>query len=457
MTILFEPFKIKVVERLPIAQPAERAKWIEQIHYNVFALHSDQVTIDLLTDSGTGAMSDEQWGAMMSGDESYAGSKSFLDLERTVQKLTGFEYVIPVHQGRAAEHLYFGAVLEKGLAVASNGLFDTTTANIQDNDAAGINLPCPDSTDPFKVAPFKGNIDLVALEKLLTTDGTRIPLIVMTITNNSHGGQPVSLENLKGVRKLADKFGKQLILDACRFAENAYFIKKREPEYRNWSVPDIARACFDLADVVTFSGKKDALSNIGGLLCLRDRAMASKIKNKMVLSEGFPTYGGLAGYSLAAMSQGLKEVTDEHYLEYRLRTVEWAVERLVAAGVPVLQPAGGHAIYLEASKFYDHIPRHEYPGLVLTTALYIDGGIRGCELGSVAFGKRDAQGKEILPTLDLVRLAFPRRVYTEAHIGYVVEILKQLFRQRDTEKRGFAFLEEAPVLRHFNSTFRRLT
>ena len=296
--------------------------------------------------------------------------------------------------------------------------------------------------------------DLRIEAPLLERFGEVVPLIVMTITNNSFGGQPVSVENLHSVRKLADKFNTLLLLDACRFAENAIFVKRRASGYSETSVKEIARICFDLADVVTFSGKKDGLSNIGGLLCVRDSTLYTRIRDFMVIHEGFPTYGGLAGYSLAAMNQGLKEVLDEDYLSYRVRTIEWAVERLVNAGVPVLRPSGGHAAYIEASKFFPHIPRKQYPGIVLTTELYTRGGIRACELGSVAFGTRDGDGIETFPELDLVRLAFPRRVYTEAHIGYVVETIITLFQERDNIASGYAFEKEAPVLRHFNSTFK---
>lgn len=454
--ILFEPFKIKVVEELPVSTEEDRAVWIRQAGYNVFALRAEQVTIDLLTDSGTGAMSDAQWAAMMQGDESYAGSRSFLELERTVQELTGIGYIIPVHQGRAAEHLLFSSLLEPGDYVVSNGLFDTTGANIRACGAEGLDLPCAEAEDPFLIAPFKGNVDLQKLEAALLAHADKIRCIVMTITNNSHGGQPVSLENLRSVRKLANRYRKLIVLDACRFAENSCFIKKREPECAALSIRDIARACFDTADIVTFSGKKDALANIGGLLCVRERELVQQLKNRMVVTEGFPTYGGLAGYSLAAMNRGLQEVLDERYLRYRLRTVEWAVERLAAAHVPVLRPAGGHAIYIDASRFYSQVPRHEYPGLVLTSELFQRAGIRGCELGGVAFGRKNAAGAEELPKLDLVRLALPRRTYTEAHIGYVVETLIGLFAERELHTRGFAFDHEAPVLRHFNSTFRRL-
>ncbi|MBX7143094.1 MAG: tryptophanase [Oligoflexia bacterium] len=452
----FEPFKIKSVEPLPASSASERESWIRTAGYNVFSLTSSQVIIDLLTDSGTSAMSDKQWAEMMKADESYAGSRSFIELEDTARKLTGMDYIIPVHQGRAAEHLLFPRLLKSGQKVLSNGLFDTTLANIQAVGAQGVNLRCKEACDPFALAPFKGNIDLEQLQATLSSEGEKAALVVMTITNNTGGGQPVSLSNLQEAARITHAAGKLLVLDACRFAENSMLIKQREAGFDNLAVREIASRCFACADAVTFSGKKDALANIGGLLCLRDHAISEDIKASMLVVEGFPTYGGLAGYSLAAMNQGLHEVLDERYLAYRLRTIDWMVERLAALGVPVIQPAGGHAVYIEASRFYPHIPREQFPGIALTTDLYIEGGIRGCELGSVAFGFRDKNGKHVLPPLDLVRLAIPRRVYTEAHMGYVVEVLASLYRQSGAA-RGFEFSEEYTVLRHFRSKFRRLT
>ena len=457
--ILFEPFKIKVVEALPLSTQDERAEWIAAAGYNVFSLTSNQVLIDLLTDSGTAAMSDLQWSEMLKADESYAGSRSFIELEATARELTGMKHILPVHQGRAAEHLLFESLLTPGDIVPSNSHFDTTLANIEACGANGINLLCVEAKDPFKDAPFKGNVDLAALEAFLAKEHSRVPFVMMTITNNTGGGQPVSYENLAEAAALARKYNKPFILDACRFAENAYFIKCRERSgqfpFTDMSVMEIAQKCFALADAITFSGKKDALVNIGGLLCVRSDTVADALKNTMLIVEGFPTYGGLAGYSLAAMNQGLKEVVDERYLAYRLRTISWMVERLAAHGIPVLQPAGGHAVYIEAAQFYAHLPRETLPGIALTTELYIAGGIRGCELGTVAFGKRTAEGKQVFPPLDLVRLAIPRRVYTEAHMGYVVEVLCELY-DRKKEVAGFEFLEEYPVMRHFRSRFKRM-
>ena len=455
--IVYEPFKIKMVEPLPVSTEADRRQWIEAAHHNIFALRSNQVVIDLLTDSGTSAMSDAQWAAMLTADESYAGSRSFSDLEKTVRELTGMEFTIPVHQGRAAEHLLFSTVLSGGEVIPSNALFDTTLANIQVCGASGLNLMTEEGLDPFLDHPFKGNIDLEKLERKLKEDGTKVPLVVLTITNNTGGGQPVSLDNIEATAKLCRSYDKMLVIDACRFAENAYFIKQRDPssEIQSLSIEDIAKRCFGFADAITFSGKKDALVNIGGLLCVRDRALSEKLKNKMIVVEGFPTYGGLAGYSLAAMNQGLHEVLDERYLEYRVRTIEWMAEQLTTASVPILRPAGGHAIYIESSKFFPHIPRENLPGIALSTELYIRGGIRGCELGTVAFGYRDEGGTHVLPPLDLVRLAVPRRVYTEAHMGFVVECLIKIYEEREYV-RGYEFVDEYPVLRHFRSKFRQV-
>jgi tryptophanase len=431
---------------------------MEDAHYNVFSLTSDQVIIDLLTDSGTGAMSDKQWARMLEADESYAGSRDFRDLELLAQELTGMNFIIPVHQGRAAEHLLFSELITQGSLVVSNGFFDTTLANAQSFGAETLNIPVPEAASPSLDVPFKGNMNLQALEEVLSNEAERVAFVLMTITNNTGGGQPVSLKNLEKAAALAQKYDKPFILDACRFAENAAFIQMRgqgeSPEIASLSVKEIAQRCFAVADAVTFSGKKDALVNIGGLLCVKDPELAQNLKNHMIIVEGFPTYGGLAGYSLAAMAQGLREVLDESYLHYRLRTIEWMVDRLIQAEVPVLRPAGGHAVYLEASQFFPQIERENLPGIALSSELYIRGGIRSCELGTVAFGYRNEQGQHILPPLDLVRLAIPRRVYTEAHMGYVVECIKETFAERESVS-GYEFLEEAPVMRHFRSKFKQ--
>lgn len=450
--ILFEPFRIKSVESMPISTPEERQRWIAAAGFNMFNLRSEQVMIDLLTDSGTVAMSDQQWAEMIRADEAYAGSRTFFDLENTARNIMGLEFVLPVHQGRAAEHLFFSTILKGGEIIPSNSHFDTTLANIQDQGATGINLLCREGLLPFEPAPFKGNMDLEQLESLLLSRGKEIPLVMMTITNNTAGGQPVSLGNIRSAAEIAHRHGKMFVIDACRFAENSYFIKRREPGYTNRSPLEIAQEIFSHADAVTFSGKKDALSNIGGLLCLRDADLVDRLKTRLLVTEGFPTYGGLAGYSMAAMAQGLREVLDERYLQYRLRTIEWMVERLANAGIPVLVPAGGHAVYLESSRFFPHIPQEHLPGIALTVELYIKAGVRSCELGTVAFGTRDTAGRLIPPPLDLVRLAIPRRTYTEAHMGHVVDSLKEIYAGREQVK-GFQYQKEYEVLRHFRSTF----
>ncbi len=451
--IIFEPFRIKVVEPIRISTRREREEWIAAAGYNVFNLKAEQVMIDLLTDSGTSAMSHHQWAALQSGDESYAGSKSFFELEAVARETFGLPIVIPVHQGRAAEHLLFSALVKPGHRVPSNGHFDTTGANIADNGGDPVNLPIPEAADTAAYHPFKGNVDLQQLEAFLQNAGDDVPFVLLTITNNSGGGQPVSMENIEGAAALCARYGKPLILDGCRFAENAYFIKLREPGYADWEVPKIVRKMFTHASVITFSGKKDAFANIGGLVCLRDEELAEKLKNRLIVTEGFATYGGLAGRDLAAMAQGLREILDENYLKYRLRTIEWMCERLLKNEVPVLVPSGGHALFLDAARFFPHLPPEHLPGIALVIEIYLRGGIRAVELGNVAFGKRDEGGADIFPRLDLVRLAMPRRVYTEAHAEYVVKVIGDLYRERETVG-GWEFEKEAPVMRHFRSTFR---
>jgi tyrosine phenol-lyase len=451
----FEPFRIKVIEPIRISTQEEREVWIKEAGHNVFNLKASQVMIDLLTDSGTSAMSHDQWAAIQSGDESYAGSKSYFELEEVVKDIFGKEVIIPVHQGRAGEHLVFSILVKPGNKIPSNSHFDTTAANIEDNGGEAINLPTPEAGNPHKSFPFKGNMDTARLAELLQTDAHNIPFVMMTITNNSGGGQPVSLENIESVYEICKKYQKPLIIDACRFAENAYFIKLREPKYQSWSAKQIAQKIFSYASIITFSGKKDALVNIGGLVCLDDEQLAERLKNRLIVTEGFATYGGLAGRDLAAMAQGLREVLDEHYLKYRIRTIEWMVERLDMHNIPVMLPSGGHAIYLDSSKFFPNIKPEHFPGIALVNELYVRGGIRGVELGNVAFGKKDSDGNNVFPVLDLVRLAWPRRVYTEAHAGYVVEQLTDLYAERDTIK-GYCFEHEAPVMRHFRSTFHQV-
>jgi len=450
--ILFEPFRIKVVEPINISTLEQRAKWLRRAGYNMFNLRSEQVMIDLLSDSGTSAMSQEQWGALISGDEAYAGSKSFYELEAVARDIFQKPYIIPVHQGRAGEHLVFSVLVKPGMKIPSNGHFDTTGANIADNGGVPVNLPIPEAAYPREFHPFKGNMDLERLEKFLHKEDRSVPFVMLTITNNSGGGQPVSLENAKAVHAICRRFGKPLIIDGCRFAENAFFIKCREAGQSARSALEIAQELFQLASIITFSAKKDALANIGGLVCLEDQELAEKLKNRLIITEGFPTYGGMSGRDMAAIAQGLKEVLNEDYLKYRLRTIEWTVERLNARDIPVLMPAGGHAFYLDAARFFPHIRPEHFPGIALTAEVYLRGGIRGVELGNVAFGARDEHGNHVFPVLDLVRFALPRRVYTEAHMGYVTDIVSEAFEER-AKVRGYKFKYEAPVMRHFRSTF----
>ncbi|HEX6973413.1 MAG TPA: tryptophanase, partial [Vicinamibacterales bacterium] len=423
---IIEPFRIKSVEPVKFTTREEREAALVEAGFNVFRLHGDDVLIDLLTDSGTGAMSSQQWGALMQGDESYAGSRSFYRFRDVVQALTGFTHIIPTHQGRAAERILFHTQVTSGQIVPNNNHFDTTRANIEVEGAEARDLVIAEGRVPAAMHPFKGNIDLSALESLLKQDaaagGTMVPMVMVTVTNNSGGGQPVSLENLRGVRALCDKYRKPFFLDACRFAENAYFIKLREPGQSHRTPADIAREMFRLADGCTMSAKKDGLANIGGFLAMNDDAWAEAARNLLILTEGFPTYGGLAGYDLEAIARGLEEVVEETYLKYRIRSTAYLADKLTAGGVPIIQPAGGHAIYVDARAMLPHIPPLQYPGIALANALYVEGGVRGVEIGTVMFGLRP-DGTEVPPAMDLVRLAIPRRVYTQSHIDYVAEVV----------------------------------
>lgn len=448
---IIEPFRIKSVEAVKFTTRAERDACLEAAGHNVFLLHAEDVLIDLLTDSGTGAMSSKQWGALMQGDESYAGSRSFYRFRDVVQELTGFTHIIPTHQGRAAERILFHTVLEPGDIVPNNNHFDTTRANVEAEGADARDLVIPEGRIPSALHPFKGNIDLEALDRLLATDGDRIPLVMVTVTNNSGGGQPVSLENLRGVRALCDRYGKPFILDACRFAENAWFIHQREPGYADKTPRDIAREMFSLADGCTMSAKKDGLANIGGFLALNRDDWADAARNLLILTEGFPTYGGLAGYDLEAIATGLEEVTDEAYLRYRIRSTEYLAEKLIGAGIPIIQPAGGHAIYIDARGLLPHIPPLAYPGVALANALYLEGGVRGAEIGTVMFGLRP-DGTEQAAAMDLVRLAIPRRVYTQSHIDYVAEVAIAVAGQA-SRLQGLRITTAPRVLRHFTARF----
>ncbi len=458
MQTIIEPFRIKSVEPIYFNTADERKIILEKAFYNPFLIHSTDVLIDLLTDSGTSAMSSNQWAGIMQGDESYAGSPSFFRFEKTIQDITGMPIVIPAHQGRAAEKILFSIMGGKGKYFVSNTLFDTTRANIEYSGAEGIDLICEEGKHPTVSAAFKGNIDTVALKKFIAKKGSaNIPLCIITVTNNSGGGQPVSMQNIREVKNICTKNKIPLFIDACRFAENAYFIKLREEGYAYKSIPEIAKELFSYADGCTMSAKKDALANIGGFLAMHNEQLAQQCRNLLIMTEGFPTYGGLAGRDLEAIAIGLNEVMDEHYLQYRIRSIEYLTNKLITAGVPVMQPAGGHAVYLVADEFLSHIPVDQYPGQALVGALYIHGGIRSVEIGSLMFGKYacpdksgDAAKKLIPAQLELVRLAIPRRVYTQSHIDYVAEVIIEVFNDRDKIK-GLIIVEEAPTLRHFTA------
>jgi len=451
---IIEPFRIKTVESVKFTERADRERALVEAGHNVFLLKGEDVLIDLLTDSGTGAMSAAQWGAIMQGDETYAGSRSFYRFRDVVQDLTGFRHVIPTHQGRAAERILFHSVLQPGDVVPNNNHFDTTRANVEVEKAEARDLVIPEGRVPSQLHPFKGNIDLAALERTLQQDGERVPLVMVTVTNNTGGGQPVSLENLRGVRKLCDRYQKPFFLDACRFAENSWFVKSREEGQADRSPKQIAREMFSLADGCTMSAKKDGLSNIGGFLALNDDAWAERCRNLLILTEGFPTYGGLAGYDLEAVARGLEEVVEEPYLRYRIRSTEYLHERLVAAGVPVIRPAGGHAVYIDARGLLPHIEPLAYPGIALVNALYLEAVIRGVEIGSVMFG-RQPDGSERAPAMDLVRLAIPRRVYTQSHIDYVAEAVIGVAALKQ-QLRGYRITKAPAVLRHFTALFEPL-
>jgi tryptophanase len=447
---IFEPFRIKSVEPIRVTTREERARLLEDARLNPFRLHSDDVLLDFLTDSGTGAMSAHQWGAIMEGDESYAGSPSFFRLEKVVRKLTGYRHLIPTHQGRAAEHILFEVAAKPGDVIPSNTHFDTTRANVEVRGCTALDLPTPEALRPRERHPFKGNVDLARVAALLETDAARVPFGMITLTNNSGGGQPASLENVRAYKALLARHGKPLIIDACRFAENAMFVKQREPGQGERSVRDIATEIFSLADGCTMSAKKDGMVNIGGFLALNDDALAEEARRLLVLTEGFPTYGGLAGRDLEALAVGLEEVLDEQYLRYRLRTAEFLGEKLLAGGVAIVEPTGGHAVYLDARAFLPHLPREQYPAWALACALYVEGGIRGVEIGSVMFGKRLPDGTETYAPLELVRLAFPRRVYTQSHFELAAEVILEL-KDKAREIRGVRIAKQSPHLRHFTA------
>jgi tyrosine phenol-lyase len=456
MKTIIEPFKIKSVEPIRFTTKEEREKILIDAGFNPFMIHADDVLIDLLTDSGTSAMSSKQWAGIMEGDEAYAGSKSFYRFESVVKKITGMNYIIPTHQGRASEKILFFIAGGNGKYFPSNTHFDTTRANIEFTGAEAVDLLNETGKHPEMRADFKGNLDVEKLEQFINDKGKEnIPLVMITVTNNSGGGQPVSMQNIREVKELCSKYNIPVFLDACRFAENAYFIKKREKGYADKSVLEIAQEMFSYSDGATMSAKKDGLANIGGFLAINDDDLAMKCRNLLIVTEGFPTYGGLAGRDLEAVAQGLEEVLDEHYLQYRIRSVEYLGEKLVDAGVPIIEPPGGHAIYIDAKRFLPGIPSEQFPGQSIVCELYIEGGIRGVEIGSVMFGKYDKNGILIPPPMELVRLAIPRRVYTQSHIDYVLEIILEVFRKRDSLK-GYKITYQAPMLRHFTARFEKI-
>ncbi len=448
---IIEPFRIKSVEPVKFTTPEERAAKLAAAGWNPFLLRAEDVLIDLLTDSGTGAMSKHQWAGMMRGDESYAGAESFYRFEAAVRDITGLRHVLPTHQGRAAERILFTTVLKPGDIVPNNTHFDTTRANIEARGAIALDLPVPEARQPRLRAPFKGNIDLAALERCLAENPGRVPLAMITVTNNSGGGQPVSLANLRGAREICARHGVPLFLDCCRFAENAWFIKQREVGYADRSPLAIAREMFACVDGATMSAKKDGMANIGGFLALNDEMWTTRAKNNLILTEGFPTYGGLAGYDLEAIAVGFYEALDEDYLRYRIRSIEYLGDLLVKNGVPIIEPTGGHAVYLDARQLLPHVPGSEFPAWALSCALYLAGGVRGVEIGSVMFG-RQPDGTEKPPAMELVRLAFPRRVYTQSHVDYLGEVLLHVHGRRE-KIRGLRMTQAPEVLRHFTARF----
>jgi tyrosine phenol-lyase len=457
MKTIIEPFRIKTVEPIKMTTVEERRGLIEKANYNLFSLKSEDVLIDLLTDSGTSAMSTRQWSALMQGDESYAGSPSYYRLRDAVKDLMPFKHVIPTHQGRAAEHILSSIVAEEAgedAIVPNNTHFDTTRANFEDAGIKAVDLVIAEGVDPEAYHPFKGNMDLDRLEQLLAEKGDRVPLVETTITNNASGGQPVSMANIRGTREICDKYGKPLIIDSARFAENAYFIKLREKGYQDKSIKEIVREMYSYADGMTMSAKKDTFSNMGGWLALNNDDWAERARTRLIMTEGFPTYGGLSGRDMECMATGLEEIVHEDYLQYRIRSIQYINERIDALGVPVIKPAGGHAIFVDAKRMLSHIPPLQYPGVALANALYIAGGIRSAEIGSLMFG-RQPDGSEKPAAMELVRLAIPRRVYTQAHADYIVEVFEELV-GNVADITGLEIIGEPKSLRHFTAKLRPL-
>ncbi len=450
---IIEPFRIKMVEPITATQPAEREAALRDAHYNLFQIPAEKVLIDLLTDSGTGAMSTEQWAGMLRGDESYAGSRSFYKLEAAVKDITGFHHIIPTHQGRAAERILFSTICRPGDVIPSNTHFDTTRANIEAAGAEARDLAIAEAHHPSVIHPFKGNMDLDLLQQTIAEVGAEhIPVCMLTITNNSGGGQPVSMENVRAVSAICHAHHIPLFIDACRFAENAWFIKQREPGYADHTPLEIARELFRLADGCTMSAKKDGMANIGGFLAMQHDEWAARCQNLLILTEGFSTYGGLAGYDMEAIAVGLYEALHEDYLRYRIRSVAYLGDKLIAAGIPIVQPTGGHAVYLDAGALLPHIPSAQYPAQALCVELYRLAGVRAVEIGSVMFGRPHADGSEDAAPLELVRLTFPRRVYTQSHVDYLTEALLYLGAHTETI-RGLRITWQAPALRHFTAHF----
>jgi tryptophanase len=447
---LIEPFRIKAVEPIRMTTRAQRELLLEAAHLNVFLLRADDVLIDWLTDSGTGAMSSRQWGAIMEGDESYAGSRSFYRLERVLQDITGYPHIVPTHQGRAAERVLFGTVCKRGDLVPNNSHFDTTRANLEWNGVEAVDLVIPEGLQPGLIHPFKGNIDLERVGQLLAEQGDRVPFGMITLTNNTGGGQPVSMANLRAYSELLHRHGKPLVMDVCRFAENAMFIKQREADYADMPIRDICREIFSLGDGCTMSAKKDGLVNIGGFIALRHDTWVEEVKNNLIITEGFPTYGGLAGRDLEALAVGLEEGMEEDYLRYRLRCAEYLGEKLEAAGVAFVKPTGGHAVYIDARTVLPDMPPSQYPAVALCNALYLEGGIRGVEIGSLMFGRRLEDGTETFHSMELVRLAFPRRMYTQSHFDYAAEVIADVKAKAD-QVRGVRITRQGKFLRHFTA------
>ena len=454
--VIIEPFKIKTVEPIYMTTEEERAEFLKEAHYNPFLLHSDQVLIDLLTDSGTSAMSSRQWSAMMSGDESYAGARSWLKFEKVVKELTGYPHILPTHQGRAAERILYGYLGGKGKFFFSNTHFDTTRANIEFSGATAIDCPIEEAHHPSLDYPFKGNMDVVKLEALIKQHGVKnVSAVILTVTNNTGGGQPVSMENTKAISLICKKYGVLFIIDACRVAENAYFIKHREKAYENRTYREIAQEMFSLADGCVMSAKKDGLVNIGGFLALRDNEISDACTNLLIITEGFTTYGGLAGRDMEAIAVGLEEVFEEDYLKYRIRSTQYLGEKITKMGIPIMLPVGGHAVYVDSKALYPHIPVDQYPGQALVCELYLKGGIRCVEVGSVMFGKYDDKGKLVPASMELVRLAIPRRVYTQSHVDYVVEVFQEIINTKE-KVRGIRITHEPKFLRHFTAHFEKI-